>query len=53
MLLEPWFTNRTKALVKRPKLYVRDPGLARWTWRVHACAILLATDRYPPFSLEP
>ena len=28
MLLEPWFTNRTKALVKRPKLYVRDPGLA-------------------------
>ena len=28
MLLEPWFANRTKALVKRPKLYVRDPGLA-------------------------
>ena len=27
MLLEPWFANRTKSLVKRPKLYVRDPGL--------------------------
>ena len=28
MLLEPWFANRTKSLVKRPKLYLRDPGLA-------------------------
>ena len=28
-------------------------GGSRWTWRVHAYAILLATDRYPPFSLEP
>ncbi len=28
MLLEPWFANRTKTLIKRPKLYVRDPGLA-------------------------
>ena len=28
MLLEPWFANRTKALVKRPKLYLRDAGLA-------------------------
>ena len=28
-------------------------GVARWTWRVHAHAVLLATDRYPPFSLEP
>ena len=28
-------------------------GVSRWTWRVHAYAILLATDRYPPFSLEP
>ena len=28
MLLEPWFANRTKGLVKRPKLYVRDAGLA-------------------------
>ena len=28
MLLEPWFANRTKGLVKRPKLYLRDAGLA-------------------------
>jgi len=24
----------------------------RWSWRVHSYAILLATDRYPPFSLD-
>ena len=28
MLLEPWFANPTKTLVKRPKLYLRDAGLA-------------------------
>jgi len=28
-------------------------GVSRWTWRVQAYALLLATDRYPPFSLEP
>ena len=28
-------------------------GMSRWTWRVQAYALLLATDRYPPFSLEP
>ncbi len=27
-LLEPWFSNRTKSLVKTPKLYLSDPGLA-------------------------
>ena len=26
-LLEPWFSNRTKSLVKSPKLYVCDSGL--------------------------
>jgi hypothetical protein len=26
-LLEPWYANRTKSLVKSPKLYLGDPGL--------------------------
>jgi predicted AAA+ superfamily ATPase len=26
-VLEPWFVNTTKRLVKSPKVYVRDPGL--------------------------
>lgn len=28
VLLEPWFSNRTKSLVKTPKLYLGDTGLA-------------------------
>ncbi len=27
-LLEPWFSNRSKSLVKTPKLYIADAGLA-------------------------
>ena len=27
VLLEPWFSNRTKSLVKSPKLYIADTGL--------------------------
>ena len=27
-------------------------GVARWALRVQAYAILLLTDRYPPFSLQ-
>jgi len=28
-------------------------GVGRWGVRVSAYALLLATDRYPPFSLNP
>jgi hypothetical protein len=28
-------------------------GVGRWTNRVSAYALLLVTDRYPPFSLSP
>ena len=28
-------------------------GVGRWVTRVEAYALLLATDRYPPFSLNP
>ena len=27
LLLEPWFSNKTKSLVKSPKLYIHDTGL--------------------------
>ena len=43
MLLEPWFGNRTKALVKRPKLYMRDAGLASFLCGVHTSADLLSS----------
>ncbi len=40
MLLEPWFANRTKGLVKRPKLYLRDAGLAAFLCGVHTIEAL-------------
>jgi uncharacterized protein len=29
-LIQPWFTNLNKRLIKTPKLYFCDPGLAAW-----------------------
>ena len=40
VLLEPWFANRTKALVKRPKLYMHDAGLAAFLCGVHTTQAL-------------
>jgi uncharacterized protein len=36
VLLEPWFSNRTKSIVKSPKLYLADTGLL--------CALLNVRD---------
>jgi predicted AAA+ superfamily ATPase len=38
VLLEPWFSNRTKSLVKRPKLYLGDSGLAAFLTGVRQSA---------------
>ena len=43
MLLEPWFANPTKTLVKRPKLYLRDAGLAAFLCGVHTTEALRAS----------
>ena len=48
MLLEPWFANRTKGLVKRPKLYVRDAGLAAFLCGVHTADALGASPLAGP-----
>lgn len=29
-IVRPWFTNASKRLIKTPKLYFSDPGLAAW-----------------------
>ena len=48
MLLEPWFTNRTKGLVKRPKLYLRDAGLAAFLCGVHTTEALRSSPLAGP-----
>lgn len=40
VLLEPWFSNRTKSIVKSPKLYVADSGLLCALLNVRSAAAL-------------
>lgn len=42
-LLEPWFGNVAVSVVKRPKLYLRDAGLAAYLCGVHDVPTLLAS----------
>lgn len=42
-LLEPWFSNRNKSLVKSPKLYLGDTGLACFLVGIHSRDQLLAS----------
>jgi uncharacterized protein len=42
-LLEPWFSNRTKSLVKSPKLYLNDSGLLCFLLGVSSPMDLLAS----------
>jgi len=44
VLLEPWFSNRTKSLVKTPKLYLCDSGL---------CAFLCGIRSPADFAASP
>lgn len=41
-LLEPWFSNRTKSMVKSPKLYLTDTGLLCALLNIRDTAALLA-----------
>ncbi len=41
VLLEPWFSNRTKSIVKSPKLYVADSGLLCALLNIRSEAALL------------
>lgn len=42
-LLEPWFSNRGKSLVKTPKLYFRDTGLAAFLMGIRTREELLSS----------
>ena len=43
VLLEPWFGNAAVSLVKRPKLYLRDSGLAAFLCGIHSVDELRAS----------
>jgi predicted AAA+ superfamily ATPase len=42
-LLEPWFSNRAKSLVKTPKLYLADSGLCAFLMGIRSVPDLLAS----------
>lgn len=42
-LLEPWFSNRTKSIIKSPKLYLADTGLLCALLNVRTTEALLAS----------
>ena len=42
-LVEPWYGNPTVSIVKRPKLYLREPGLAAFLCGVHSTEALGAS----------
>lgn len=42
-LVEPWYGNPTVSLVKRPKLYLRETGLAAFLCGVHSTQALAAS----------
>ncbi len=41
VLLEPWFSNRTKSIIKSPKLYFADTGLLCALLNIRTQAVLL------------
>jgi predicted AAA+ superfamily ATPase len=43
VLLEPWFSNRTKSIVKSPKLYLSDTGLLCWLLNIRTREQLMAS----------
>jgi predicted AAA+ superfamily ATPase len=47
-LLEPWFSNRAKSLVKTPKLYLRDSGLCSFLVGVRGKEDLVASPLAGP-----
>jgi predicted AAA+ superfamily ATPase len=55
-ILPPWHPNTTKRLVKSPKLYLRDPGLAHYLWGVQTERQLLGHNKlgasWEGFALE-
>ena len=47
-LLEPWFSNRTKSLVKTPKIYLCDTGLCSFLMGVRSLPDLLESPMAGP-----